>query len=202
MVATGYETVTLYQARGPHSYCEPDEIIPRNAAEITVCGYRFALLWLPGHVVEQVGFITPDNVAYLADTLLSESVMQSVRLPYHTCGRLDMETKESLRKLHCARYILAHNGVVDDIGALVDRNLANSREKLALVEKEAVDWLTLEQLCVAVMKSLGTDLNDTLKVVGSKRNIGVLVEQLVECGRLTARVREGYVEYIATKKPG
>ncbi len=200
LLASGYETVTMYKARGPHSYCQPDEIIPRDAEEITVCGYRFSLLWLPGHAVEQVGFVTPDNVAYLGDTLLSDNVLQSVRIPYHTCGRLDLEAKESLRNLKCARYILAHNGVFDDIGELIDRNLANSFQKLDLVESLAGDWKTLEQLCAAVMKTLGTDLNDTLKVVGSKRNITVLVEHLVECGRLTARVRNGYVEYIATKE--
>jgi len=49
------------------------------------------------------------------------------------------------------------------------------------------------------MTHLGIDLNATVKVLGSKRNIQVLVEYLVESGRLTVRVRDGFVEYLAAK---
>ncbi len=195
LIASGYETVTMYKARGHNSYCQPDEIIPRDAEELTVCGYRFKLLWLQGHAVEQVGFITPDNVAYLGDTLLSDNVLQSVRLPYYTCGRLDLEAKESLRTLQANRFILAHNGIYDNIDGLIDRNIANILEKLDLVKSVAGEWKTLEQLCVAVMKKFDFDLNDTMRVVGSKRNITVMVEQLVESGELAVRIRDGYVEY-------
>ena len=193
--AVGYETYTMRKARGPYSYCGPDEIIPEGAEEICVDGIPFRLLWLPGHAVEQVGFITPDDVAYLSDTVLSDHVLQSVRLPYYTCLRLDLQTKEMLKQLRCRRYILAHNGVCDQIGDLIDRNIATAQEKLYLVEAQAGEWRTLEQLCAAVMIRLGMDLNAPAKVIGGKRNIQVLVEYLVETERLAFRVREGYVEY-------
>ena len=193
--AVGYETYTMRKARGPYTYCGPDEIIPEGAEEISVDGIPFRLLWLPGHAVEQVGFITPDDVAYLSDTVLSDHVLQSVRLPYYTCLRLDLQTKEMLKQLRCRRYILAHNGVCDQIGDLIDRNIATAQEKLYLVEAQAGEWRTLEQLCAAVMIRLGMDLNAPAKVIGGKRNIQVLVEYLVETERLAFRVREGYVEY-------
>lgn len=193
--AVGYETYTMRKARGPYSYCGPDQIIPEEAKEIRVGGSTFQLLWLPGHAVEQVGFITPDGVAYLADTVLSDHLLQSVKLPYYTCLRLDLQTKETLKELRCRRYILAHNGVYEEIGGLIDRNIATAREKLCLVEAMADEWRTLEQLCAAVMTRLEMDLNAEAKVIGGKRNIQVLVENLVETQRLTFRVRDGYVEY-------
>ena len=193
--AVGYETYTMRKARGPYTYCGPDEIIPEGAEEISVDGIPFRLLWLPGHAVEQVGFITPDDVAYLSDTVLSDHVLQSVRLPYYTCLRLDLQTKEMLKQLRCRRYILAHNGVCDQLSDLIDRNIATAQEKLCLVEAQAGEWRTLEQLCAAVMTRLGMDLNAPAKVIGGKRNIQVLVEYLVETERLAFRVREGYVEY-------
>ena len=193
--AVGYETYTMRRARGPYSYCGPDEIIPEDAEEICVDGITFRLLWLPGHAVEQVGFITPDDVAYLSDTILSDHVLQSVRLPYYTCLRLDLQAKEALRELRCHRYILSHNGVYDEISGLIDRNIATASEKLRLVENVADEWHTLEQLCAAVMRRLGMNLNADAKVIGGKRNIQVLVEYLVETERLAFRVREGYVEY-------
>ena len=193
--AVGYETYVMRKTRGPYTYCGPDEIIPEGAEEICVDGITFRLLWLPGHAVEQVGFITPDDVAYLSDTVLSDHVLQAVRLPYYTCLRLDLQTKELSKNLRCRRYILAHNGVCDEIGELIDRNIATAREKLRLVEAQAKDWCTLEQLCAAVMAHLKMDLNAEAKVIGGKRNIQVLVEYLVETERLVFRVREGYVEY-------
>ena len=197
--AIGYETCTMFKARGPYPFCKPDGIILPNDTSFTVSGITFPLLWLPGHAVEQVGFVTPDGVAYIGDTLLSDHVMQAVKLPYYTCLRLDLQAKESLRNLHYNRYILAHNGVYDEIGGLIDRNIANAQEKLTIVEKLADHWQTLEQICAAMMAHFGFDLNSSTKVVGSKRNIQILVEYLVEVGRLTVRVRDGYVEYIAAK---
>lgn len=193
--AVGYETYTMRKTRGPYSYCGPDQIIPENADEISVDGHTFRLLWLPGHAVEQVGFITPDNVAYLADTVLSDHLLQSVKLPYYTCLRLDLQTKKNLQALRCCCYILAHNGVYDEISGLIDRNIATAHEKLHLVEDVADEWHTLEQLCAAVMRRLDMDLNAEAKVIGGKRNIQVLVEYLVETERLAFRVRDGYVEY-------
>jgi len=193
--AVGYETYTMRKARSPYSFCGPDHIIPENADEIRVDGIPFRLLWLPGHAVEQVGFVTPDNVAYLADTVLSDHLLQSVKLPYYTCLRLDLRTKESLKEIQCDRYILAHNGVYDQISGLIDRNIATAHEKLCLVEDVADEWHTLEQLCAAVMIRLEMNLNADAKVIGAKRNIQVLVEYLVETERLAFRVRDGYVEY-------
>ena len=193
--AAGYETYTLHRARRSYSNCISDRVIPRNAEEICVGGAVFRLLWLPGHAVEQVGFVTPDDVAYLADTVLSDHLLQSVKLPYYTCLGPDLQTKKALRELRCRRYILAHSGVYDDIVDLIDRNIATAEEQLRLVEEEAGDWRTLEQLCAAVMTRLEMDLNAPDKVIGSKRNIQVLVDYLIESERLTFRVREGYIEY-------
>ena len=196
---SGYEKYTMTKVWEKYSRCSPDEIIAQDASSVTASGTPFSILWLPGHAVEQVGFVTPDGVAYLADTLLSDHVMQAVKLPYYTCLRLDLQTKESLRKLQYKRYIVAHNGVYDEIGGLIDRNIDNVYKQLDIVEGRATRWMTLEQLSVAVMVHMDINLNAVTKVIGSKRNIQVLAEYLVETGRLTVRVREGYVEYIAAK---
>lgn len=195
----GYERYTKDEIRVERSFCGPDQIIARDASVVAASGYPFSLLWLPGHDVEQVGFVTPDGVAYLADTLLSEHVLNAVRLPYYHCCRQDLEAKESLRNLDYNCYIVAHNGVYSEIGKLIDRNIATAHEKLNMVKRLADRWMTLEQLSVAVMQHVDVDLNNIHKVAGSKRNIRILVEYLVETGQLTVRVRQGYVEYIAAE---
>ena len=199
LLTTGYEVHAMTKARGPFPTCPCDKLIPQNAKSVIASDIEFPIFWLPGHAVEQIGFVTPDGVAYVADTLLSDHVLQTVRIPYYTCCRLDLEAKESLRNLHCDRYILAHNGVCDELDGLIDRNIANVHKQLDMVESQATHWMTLEQLSVAVMTHLGIDLNNVIKVLGSKRNIQVLTEYLVESERLQVRVRDGFVEYIAAK---
>lgn len=196
---TGYETYVFTRARGEYPYSRPDHLIPRGSTQLTASGYSFGVLWLPGHAVEQVGFVTPDGVAYLADTLLSAHLLQAIRLPYYTNLKLDLEAKEALRELRYSRYILAHNGICDDLDGLIDQNIATAHAKAAMVEDLADHWMTLEQLCAAVMAHAGVDMHELSKVVGSKRNIQVLVEYLLETDRLSARVRDGFVEYKAKK---
>ena len=196
---SGYETVAMSKARGLYPKPTHDALIPWQAEELTVCGARFGLLWLPGHAVEQLGFITPDDVVYLADTLLCDKTMSHIRMPYSTHCGMDFAAKESLRGMTHKRYILAHNAVYEEIDGLIDRNLAYMEQRLAIVESAADTWMTSDTLCAVAMAKMGTDLNHMLKVNGAKRNLQVLIQHLVETGRLVTRVREGYIEYIAAK---
>ena len=54
--------------------------------------------------------------------------------------------------------------------------------------------ITLEQLCVAVMVHMGMDIHSTLKVVGGKRNIKVLVDYLLEHESITGEQFEALME--------
>jgi hypothetical protein len=55
--------------------------------------------------------------------------------------------------------------------------------------------MTMEVLAAKVMAHTGADLENTAKVLGMQRNIQVLMNHLLEAGRLTHRVRDGYIEY-------
>lgn len=185
--------------RDRFSLCKADEIIPAGADIIPVDGAHFRVLPLPGHAVEQIGLVTPDGVAYLSDALLSKHVVTALHLPCYTCCRQFIQTAETLRTLRFERCILAHNGVYGEIGSLIGQNIAALQNQLDLVVSFADSRTTLDRLCVAVMEHFGMDLDDLNRAVAAKRNIWVLVEYLVETGRLTTRVRQGLVEYRAAQ---
>ena len=56
-MTAGYEIYAMSKARGDYPACTCDELIPWDADRITVSGIDFDLFWLPGHAVEQVGFV-------------------------------------------------------------------------------------------------------------------------------------------------
>lgn len=184
---------------GPRESNTEHLFLPTEEA-ITVAGYTFKILPLPGHSQEHVGFVTPDGVAYLSDTLLSRPILQSVRIPYFTFCREDLEAKASVLEMDYPCYILAHNGVYTNVRELAQENIDNLQEKLHVVEMLAQHWITLEQLAAQVIRHMGGDGDALRKVMGYKRNVQVLVEYLQETGRLDIRARDGFIEYIRCTK--
>lgn len=174
-----------------------DHLIDPKTNEIMVCGYRFGVLSLPGHAIENMGFVTPDGVAYLSDTILSQDVLRAVRIPYCSQCATDLEAKAFARELTCNRYILAHNGVVDSIRELAQENIDNMLSKIDLVAEQCRDYIPLEKLTANVVAITGSRPDDLRKVLGAKRNVQVIVDYLLETGRLDRRANNGYIEYIA-----
>jgi len=176
-------------------YYLPDEIIDWTAPTVTVDGVNFGILQLPGHCAEQMGFVTPDGVAYIADLLLSREMVRSLSIPYCTCLELNLESIEKLLETRYDRYILAHSDVVDDIQELAAVNRDNLLAKVDFVEQLVEGSVTKNDLVIRFLQKTGKDLNAPKKVNGIHYNISALIGYLVDQGRLTETVRDGFVYY-------
>lgn len=178
--------------------CRMDRVIRPEDAEVEIEGARFQILRLPGHAPEHLGFVTPDGVAYLADALMSDRVLESVRIPYCMCCELDIQTKQEIRTMDYARYIIPHNGVCDEVAALAQRNIQKLEEKIEVVASLADHYITLEQLVAESVTAMGASRDTVYKIRVAERNIRVFVEHLLDMGRLTQRADRGLIEYIRT----
>jgi glyoxylase-like metal-dependent hydrolase (beta-lactamase superfamily II) len=176
-----------------------DEVFDPKASTITAAGSCFELIALPGHAQEHTGFVTPDGVAYLGDTILSRDILHAIRIPYCTYCKEDLETKAMAADLNCSCYILAHNSVTGSIRELAYENIENMHDKINMVESFLGSYITLEDLTAKVMEHTHSDANSLVKVLGARRNVQVLIDFLQETGRLDMRAKDGYIEYIRTK---
>ena len=176
-------------------YYVPDVIMDWTAPTVTVDGVTFEVLQLAGHCAEQMGFVTPDGVAYIADLLLSRKMVQSISIPYCTCLELNLESVDKLLKTRYDRYILAHNEVVDDIQELAAINRDNLLKKADFVEQLVDGSITKNDLVIRFLEKTGKDLNAPKKVNGIHYNISALITYLVDQGRLTEYVQNGAVYY-------
>lgn len=199
MFSGNYEAYHISQKHLAALACKADQVIDLSRNSLRVEEAEFSILHLPGHAQEQLGFVTPDGVAYLADTVLSEPIFRAIRLPYITYCTQDLQAKESLKELPYDCYLLAHNEVRDEIRTLAQKNIENIQEKLSLIESMADSWITMEQLTARVIERLGVNTGSVGRVFGAKRNMQVFAEHLLETQRLTVRAREGFIEYIATE---
>lgn len=173
----------------------PDAIIDWRADSLEVEGVRFEILHLPGHAAEHMGFVTPDNVAYLADTVLSRHIVTKLRTSYCTCVELDLQSKEAVSGLNYDRYILAHNEVCDSIEELALLNRDTLQSKADLLASLATDYVTLEELVRRLMIYTGNDMSSIHKIRGTHHNVHVILDYLLDTGVFTCRARDGKLEY-------
>ena len=172
------------------------DVLIRDEEEITVCGAVFKVLQLPGHAPEHIGFITPDGVGYLGDAILSEQVLQLIRMPYTTCCQLDIESMKKIADMDLDLCILGHNGITEDVKTLAKKNLEKMYGVLDIIEGLADHYMTLEQLSVAAMNHYGIDQTSIRKIVGANHNVKAFTDYLLDTGRLACAAIDGTVQYI------
>jgi glyoxylase-like metal-dependent hydrolase (beta-lactamase superfamily II) len=173
----------------------PDFTIDWNAPSIEVEGAVFQILQLPGHCSEHMGFITPDNVGYVADTVLSKNIIEHLRSTFTTCVELDLASKESLTRLSCDKYIVAHNAVCDSIRELALQNREHMLQRLQLLEDIAGEYMDLDTLIARFLEVTHNIPDSVRKVAGTRHNLIPLVDYLMDTGRFTARAKDGFVQY-------
>lgn len=174
----------------------PDASIPMRDGPFDFCGAAFRIIHTPGHSSGHICAVTPDNVCYAADALLSREML-TAKLPYSLSHQMAMESREKLRGLGCDAFILAHRGVCsgEEAGALIDANQdlvrRRAEEILALVDHPMTASQIDEAACV--LYELFT--HKPPRALRFERNVRFFIEYLVDAGRLSQLCRNGTIYY-------
>ena len=83
---------------------QPAVTIPDHDGEFTFAGVTFRILQTPGHSVGHISVITPDNVCYVGDALLSRD-RQNAKLPHALYHAAAFASRSKLLDTHCDCYI-------------------------------------------------------------------------------------------------
>lgn len=175
----------------------PDLIIPAADGPFSFCGAEFSIVHTPGHSAGHVCAVTPDNVCYTADALLSAELL-TAKLPYNLCQEMAVHSREKLRGLGCDFYIMAHRGICpgEEISGLIDANQALIRQRaeeiLALIDRPMTASQIDEASCV--LYKLFT--HKPPRALRFERNVRFFIEYLVDAGRLTEVCQNGASYYV------
>ena len=189
----------MVERESAHMVHTPDVMIPAGDGPFSFCGEEFRVIHTPGHSAGHICTVTPDNVCYTADVLLSEE-LQNAKLPYNLSHQMAMDSREKLRGLGCDAYIMAHRGVCPGggIGALIDANQALIRRRaedvLSLVEGPMTASQIDERTCV--LHQLFTQ--KPRRSLRFERNVRFFIEYLVDTGRLAEICKNGATYYVRT----
>ncbi|MCB2288620.1 MBL fold metallo-hydrolase [Clostridium sp. CS001] len=178
-----------------HMVCKTDIMILDNQDTVTVKGIKFTIIHTPGHSPAHICIITPDDVAYLGDTLISYEVMRGAKMPYAYILREDLKSKVKLYDLKCMKYVVAHKGIFDDITELISDNINFYKNRATRVYELIDGAMTMEDILKAAIKEFNIYVNSRYKYTMIQRMLGSYVEYLNETGMIALNMDSGFLKY-------
>lgn len=173
-----------------------DIMIEDNQSEVDICNVKFKILHTPGHSPSHICIITPDNVAYLGDCLISYDVMKGAKMPYAYILNQDLESKEKLYDFNYDKYIVAHKGIYDDIKKLVYDNIEFYKGRAMGVYSVIKQRpMTVEDIFKACVKKFKINIKDRYKYNIVERMLCSYVEYLNEKGFIELNMVNGFLKY-------
>ncbi|WHH60736.1 MBL fold metallo-hydrolase [Petroclostridium sp. X23] len=133
-----------------------DEVI--KTGKIQVGGFDLEVISLPGHSIDQIGIVTPDNILFCGDTLIGKHIIDKYSLPYIYDVEQQYNTLNYLKGTSYDGYVLAHGGLAEDISSEVEMNFQVMQE----IEKYLLGCLqqpaTREELLAMFVRDKGIHL--------------------------------------------
>lgn len=184
-------------------YCQTDQLILPGQETVEVEGASFAILPLPGHAPEHMGFITPDKVCYVADLLLGRKELYRTKLPYVMCCGSDLRSKRMAQDWAYSGYLLAHCGYVSgsELGSLAASNIEMWRDNLEQTMKCFSKPITLSDAVTSVLQAMGLSSRNSFRWMAFERTIRAMVQYLVDVGCLKKYLTGTQALFVKTEKP-
>lgn len=131
-----YEPAFLYGGFPPKALQNKFLMAPASEAEpLTAAALPpgFEIIPLPGHSFEMVGFRTPDDVVFVADSIMSRSTLEKYRISYTCDIAAHIRTLEMLPTLRAALFVPSHAEVTADIAPAASYNLEQMQHTAQLI---------------------------------------------------------------------
>lgn len=189
------QTLTEVTEHFGHMVCVTDIMILDNQHSILVGDIEFKILHTPGHSPAHICIITPDDVAYLGDTLISYEVMRGAKMPYAYILSEDLKSKLKLYDLKYSKYVVAHKGMYDDITKLIADNIDFYKNRALTIASVIEGAMTMEDILKAVIKSLNIHVKSRYRYTIIERMLNSYVEYLNETGIIDLNMDKGFLKY-------
>lgn len=172
--------------------CPVDRVIGLEEGEIDFCGVKLGIVHTPGHSPDHVCIITPDNVCFAGDTLMTEDVLKDAMVPFVFDMADDLRSKEIMAGLTCEAYIFCHKGIVyGSVAELARKNIDHIRGQLAAFAALVTEPMTYSQFYAAVVTAMDLPVGHPARGLHLERYIRPYVEYLIDRGQLELIERSG-----------
>lgn len=190
------QPMTLMKSYYNSLVCETDIIISEKQNSIIINEVDFKLFHTFGHSSHQICIITPDDVCYLADSLITHETMAGTKIPYAFVLKDDLESKKALAQLNNSKYIIAHKGVLNDIKDLIDDNIEYYSGIANSVYDEITKPMTFEDIMKCIIRKNHIDVKSVYKYKMVERMLKSYVEYLYETGKIDTIIDNCFIKYV------
>lgn len=179
----------------------PDIILPYVDGPITLAGAVFQIVTTPGHSSGHICAVTPDNVCYAGDAIMSREMLNA-KLPYALSIHHAMVSRQKLRTLGCDCFIMAHKGVCPggEIGQLIDLNHELILRRAGEMRDVVTQPMDFSHICALVCQKYQLFSTRPRRALYYERNIRFFIEFLVDRGELEMESRQGVAYYLPAAK--
>lgn len=153
----------------------------------------FEVISLPGHSFDMIGVRTPDNVVFLADSVLSVNTWENYKLPFFYSVNKAIESLEKISGIEGDIFVPSHNAPVDNIKELALYNMEKLREKKQMVF-ELCESQSFESLFELVMKDQELEIK-TPKYCMYAVMVKNLLQALIEKDKVYSAYENGRMIY-------
>ena len=161
-------------------------VIAFGEETVTLEGVEFGVLRTPGHSPDHICFVTPDDVCFAGDVLMTEDVLEEAMVPFVFDMADDLESKALVARTSHAAWILCHNGVVYGSAAeLAEKNVARIRERIEACRTLVTGPMTYSEFYAAVVTAFRLPIGHPIRAQHLERYIRPYLEYLIDTGQVT-----------------
>ncbi len=163
-----------------------------DARELTqdVLPEGFALIPLPGHFFDMVGFRTPDDTVYLADCLSSRETLEKYRIGFIYDVAAYLKTLETVKSMQAKQFVPSHAPACSEIASLAQHNMDQVLEIAERIVGICAEPLCFEAVLQRLFSDYGLDMNfEQYVLVGS--TVRSYLAWLRDTGRLQVLFENG-----------
>ena len=190
------EPEILWSGRAPKAICnkflqaEPSNVTITATPGTVIEGWGLRIIALPGHAHGQIGVLTPDGVFFMADSVISERILNKYGIPFTADYGSAMETFDMLDAFSADYFVPSHGDICKDITPVTAAN----RNCLTALKDEILEICsepsTRDGILGKLAKRHGLNM-DLPQYVLIHSTVAAIISPLIDSGELLCSFEDG-----------
>ncbi len=177
---------------------EPSNVTLILKPETVIEGAGLEIVPLPGHAHGQIGVLTPEGVFFIADSVISERILNKYGIPFTADYCSAMSTLDKLEHCDADFFVPSHGDICKDIVPTVDANrkcLIALRDEILEICSEPC---TRDGIVGKLAQRHGLDMNLSQYVL-IQSTVAAILSPLIDLGEMVCSFEKGALSL--KKKP-
>ncbi len=167
--------------------------LARPGTEI-INGVEFLVLDLAGHSLGHIGIMTPDQVVFVGDSLISQDELELNPFLYLADLGQQFRTLETLRDKSHLPFYLSHGGLIDNMPEIINVNYEMLSDIMLMLKDILRKPLTREEIMreAIARKGLQVNRNHYFRLWAS---LSAFLSYMCDQGQAVVYIEEGYLKF-------